>query len=149
MEWILKCKDKVFTGNSIDEVEMSFFDWLEEQNEFVADNYFVLGVSKNSDGISVAKILKDTTDLQRRYGYVYVVCVDLEEDIEEWEDATYEASYHLNKDIAIRAAKKVFELNESAVSTRVVAHRVGGIIDNHNVWDHDFDIMCAHFNRTR
>ena len=149
MECILKCKDKVFTGNSIDEVEMSFFDWLEEQNEFVADNYFVLGVSKNSDGISVAKILKDTTDLQRRYGYVYVVCVDLEEDIEEWEDATYEASYHLNKDIAIRAAKKVFELNESAVSTRVVAHRVGGIIDNHNVWDHDFDIMCAHFNRTR
>ena len=148
MECILKCKDKVFTGNSIDEVEMSFFDWLEEQNEFVADNYFVLGVSKNSDGISVAKILKDTTDLQRRYGYVYVVCVDLEEDIEEWEDATYEASYHLNKDIAIRAAKKVFELNESAVSTRVVAHRVGGIIDNHNVWDHDFDIMCAHFNRT-
>ena len=149
MECILKCKDKVFTGNSIDEVEMSFFDWLEEQNEFVVDYYFVLGISKNSDGGSVAKILKDTTDLQRRYGYVYVVCVDLDEDIEEWEDATYEASYHLNKEVAIRAAKKVFELNDKAVSTRVVAHRVGGIIDNHNVWDNDFDIMCAHFNRTR
>ena len=148
MECILKCKEKVFTGNSIDEVEMNFFDWLEEQNEFAVDNYFILGISKNSDGVSVAKILKDTTDLQRRYGYVYVVCVDLEEDIEEWEDATYEASYHLNKDIAIWAAKKVFELNEKAVSTRVVAHRVGGVIDNHNVWDHDFDIMCAHFNRT-
>ena len=148
MECILKCKDKVFTGDSLSEVEMDFFDWMEEQNEFVADNYFVLGVSKNSDGVSVAKILKDTTDLQRRYGYVYVVCVDLDEDIEEWEDATYEASYHLNKDFAIRAAKKVFELNDKAVSTRVVAHRVGGIIDNHNVWDNDFDIMCAHFNRT-
>lgn len=148
MECILKCKDKVFTGDSISEVEMDFFDWLEEQNEFVVDNYFVLGISKNSDGVSVAKILKDTADLQRRYGYVYVVCVDLDEDIEEWEDATYEASYHLNKDIAIKAAKKVFELNEKAVSTRVVAHRVGGVIDNHNVWDNDFDIMCAHFNRT-
>ena len=148
MECILKCKDKIFTGDSISEVEMDFFDWLEEQNEFVVDNYFVLGVSKNSDGVSVAKILKDTTDLQRRYGYVYAVCVDLDEDIEEWEDATYEASYHLNKDIAIKAAKKVFELNDKAVSTRVVAHRVGGIIDNHNEWDNDFDIMYAHFNRT-
>ena len=148
MECILKCKDKVFTGNSIDEVEMNFFDWLEEQNEFVVDYYFVLGISKNSDGGSVAKILKDTTDLQRRYGYVNVVCVDLDEDIEEWEDATYEASYHLNKEVAVRAAKKVFELNDKAVSTRVVAHRIGGVIDNHNMWDHDFDIMCAHFNRT-
>ena len=148
MECILKCKDKVFTGNSIDEVEMNFFDWLEEQNEFVVDYYVVLGISKNSDGGSVAKILKDTTDLQRRYGYVNVVCVDLDEDIEEWEDATYEASYHLNKEVAVRAAKKVFELNDKAVSTRVVAHRIGGVIDNHNMWDHDFDIMCAHFNRT-
>ena len=147
MECILRCKDKVFTGDSISEVEMNFFNWLEEQNEVVVDNYFVLGVSKDSNGISVAKILKDTSDLQRRYGYVYVVCVDLGEDIEEWEDTTYEASYHLNKDVAIAAAKKVFELNEKAVSTRVVAHRVGGVIDNHNVWDNDFDIMCAHFNR--
>lgn len=148
MECILKYKYKVFTGNSIGEVEMDFFDWLKKQNEIVVDNYFVLGVSKDSDGISVAKILKDTTDLQRRYTYVYVVCVDLGEDIEEWEDATYEASYHLNKDVAIGAAKKVFELNEKAVSTRVVAHRVGGVIDNHNAWDNDFDIMCARFNRT-
>ena len=148
MECILKCKDKIFTGDSISEVEMDFFNWMEEQNEFVADSYFVLGVFKNSDGVSVAKILKDTTDLQRRYGYVYVVCVDLDEDTEEWEDATYEASYHLNKGVAIKAAKKVFELNDKAVSTRVVAHRVGGLVDNHNVWDHDFDIMCAHFNRT-
>lgn len=149
MDYILKCKDKVFTGNSISDVEMNFFDWLGEQDAFVADNYFILGVSKDSDGIPVAKILKDTTDLQRRYGYVYVVCVDLlSEDIEEWEDATYEASYHLNKGVAIAAAKKVFELNERAVSTRVVAHRVGGVVDNHNVWDNDFDIMCAHFNRT-
>ena len=111
MECILKCKDKIFTGDSIGEVEMDFFDWLEEQNEFVVDNYFVLGISKNSDGVSVAKILKDTADLQRRYGYVYVVCADLDEDIEEWEDATYEASYHLNKGVAIKAAKKVFGLS--------------------------------------
>lgn len=148
MECILKCKDKVFTGNSISEVEMDFFDWLEEQNEFVVNNYFVLGVSKDSDGIPVAKILKDTTDLQRRYGYIYIVCVDLGEDTEEWEDAIYEASYHLTKGVAIAAAKRVFELNERAVSTRVVAHRVGGVVDNHNVWDNDFDIMCAHFKRT-
>ena len=28
MERILKCKDKIFTGNSISDVEMDFFDWL-------------------------------------------------------------------------------------------------------------------------
>lgn len=148
MECILKCKDKIFTGNSIDEVEMDFFEWLEKQESFVVDYYFILGISRNPDGTSKTECLKDTTALQCRYGYVYVVCVDLDEDMEEWEDATYEASYHLNKDFAIRAAKKVFELNDKAVSTRVVAHRVGGVIDNHNVWDNDFDIMCAHFNRT-
>lgn len=148
MECILKCKNNVFTGDSISEVETNFFEWLGKQESFIVDNYSVLGVSKDSDGIPVAKVLKDTTDLQRRYGYVYVVCVDLGEDVEEWEDATYEASYHLNKGNAIAAAKKVFELNEKAVSTRVVAHRVGGVIDNHNMWDNDFDIMCAHFNRT-
>lgn len=147
MECILKCKDKVFTGNSISKVEMDFFDWLGEQDAFVVDNYFILGVSRDSDGIPVVKILKDTTDLQHRYGYIYVVCVDLDEDMEEWEDATYEASYHFNKGFAISAAKKIFELNEKAVSTRVVAHRFG-VIDNHNVWDNDSDIMCAHFNRT-
>lgn len=147
MECILKCKDKVFTGNSISGVEMDFFDWLGEQDAFIVDNYFILGVSKDSDGIPVAKVLKDTTGLQHRYGYIYVVCVDLGEDREEWEDTTYEASYHLNKGFAISAAKKIFELNEKAVSTRVVAHRFG-VIDNHNVWDNDFDIMCAHFNRT-
>ena len=148
MECILKCKDKVFTGNSISEVEMDFFDWLDKQDAFVVDYYFVLGFSRNPDGTSKTECLKDTTALQCGYGYVYVVCVDLGEDTEEWEDATYEASYHLNKGVAIKAAKKVFELNEKAVSTRVVAHRVGGVIDNHNVWDHDFDIMCAHFKRT-
>ena len=52
MEYILKCGEKVFTGNSIDEVEMNFFDWLEEQNEFVVDYYFVLGISGNPDGTS-------------------------------------------------------------------------------------------------
>ena len=148
MERILKCKDKIFTGDSISDVEMDFFDWLEKQDAFVVDYYFILGISRNSDGTSKTVCLKDTTVLQCRYGYVYVVCVDLGEDIEEWEDATYEASYHLNKDVAIKAAKRVFELNEKAVSTRVVAHRVGGVIDNHNMWDNDFDIMCAHFNRT-
>lgn len=148
MECILKCKYKVFTGNSISDVEMLFFEWLEKQDAFVVDSYFVLGFSRNPDGTSKTECLKDTTALQCRYGYVYVVCVDLGEDMEEGEDATYEASYHLNKEAAIRAAKKVFELNEKAVSTRVVAHRVGGVIDSHNVWDDDFDIMCAYFNRT-
>ena len=147
MECILKCKDKVFTGNSISEVEMDFFEWLETQDSFVVDHYFILGISRNPDGTTKTEILKDTTALQRSHVYIYVVCVDRGEDIEEWEDATYEASYHLNKDVAIMAAKKVFELNENAVSTRVVAHRVC-VIDNHNVWDNDFDIMCAHFNRT-
>ena len=147
MECILKCKDKVFTGNSISEVEMNFFDWLEEQDAFVVDSYFIFGISRNPDGTSKTEILKDTAALRYSYGYIYVVCVDLDEDIEEWEDATYEASYHFNKNDAIRAAKMVFELNEKAISTRVVAHKVG-VIDNHNVWDNDFDIMCAHFNRT-
>ena len=82
MECILKCKDKVFTGNSISGVEMDFFDWLGEQDAFIVDNYFILGVSKDSDGIPVAKVLKDTTGLQHRYGYIYVVCVDLDEDME-------------------------------------------------------------------
>ena len=94
MERILKCKDKIFTGNSISDVEMDFFDWLEKQDAFVVDYYFILGISRNPDGTSKTVCLKDTTALQRRYGYVYVVCVDLGEDIEEWEDATYEGSYH-------------------------------------------------------
>lgn len=148
MECILKCKDKIFTGNSISDVEMNFFDWLEEQDAFVVDSYFIFGISRNPDGTSKTEILKDTAALRYSYGYIYVVCVDLDEAMEEWEDATYEASYHFNKNDAIGAAKKVFELNDKAVSTRVVAHRVGGVIDNHNVWDNDFDIMCAHFNRT-
>ena len=148
MECILKCKDKIFTGNSISEVEMDFFDWLGEQDAFVVDSYFILGISRNLDESYRTEILKDTAALQNTFSYIYVVCVDLDEDLEEWEDTTYEASYHLNKDSAVGAAKKVFELNEKAVSTRVVAHRVGGVVDNHNVWDNDFDIMCAHFNRT-
>lgn len=147
MECILKCKDKVFTGNSISEVEMDFFDWLDKQDAFVVDSYFIFGISRNPDGTSKTEILKDTAALRYSYGYIYIVCVDLDEAMEEWEDATYEASYHFNKNDAIRAAKMVFELNEKAVSTRVVAHKVG-VIDNHNVWDNDFDIMCAHFNRT-
>ena len=148
MECILKCKDKVFTGNSISEVETDFFDWLDKQDAFIVDSYFIFGISRNPDGTSKTEILKDTAALRYSYGYIYVVCVDLDEAMEEWEDATYEASYHFNKNDAIRAAKKVFELNEKAVSIRVVAHRVGGVIDNHNVWDNDFDIMCAYFNRT-
>ena len=147
MECILKYKDKIFTGDSINEVEMDFFDWLEKQDAFVVDSYFIFGISRNPDGTSKTEILKDTAALRYSYGYIYVVCVDLDEAMEEWEDATYEASYHFNKNDAIRAAKMVFDLNEKAVSTRVVAHKVGAV-DNHNVWDNDFDIMCAHFNRT-
>lgn len=144
MEYILKCGKKVFTGNSVFEAESEFISWAMEQDDFVVDNYTIVSLHESSFGEVKAEVEKSTLELLNNYNYIYVVVAnrDYADD-----DDTYEASYHLSKTRAITAAREILKHNNKIVSTRVIAHLVGGV-DNDNTWDSDSDILCAHFNRT-
>lgn len=140
MEYILKCGKKVFTGNSVFEAESEFISWAMEQDDFVVDNYTIVSLHESSFGEVKAGVEKSTAELLNKGNYVYVVVADRDE------DDTYEASYHLSKTRAITAAREILKYNNKIVSTRVIAHLIGGV-DNDNTWDSDSDILCAHFNR--
>lgn len=145
MEYILKCGKKVFTGNSVFEAESEFISWAMEQDDFVVDNYTILGLHESPFGEVRAEVEKSTAELLNKGNYIYVVIADrdwIDDDVD-----TYEASYHLNKTRAITAAREILKYNNKIVSTRVIAHLIGGV-DNDNTWDSDSDILCAHFNRT-
>lgn len=145
MEYILKCGKKVFTGSSASEVEWDFISWANEQDNFVADNYTIVSLHESLFGEARAEIEKSTVELLNKGNYVYVVVAD-----RDWIDDdndTYEASYHLSKTSAIAAAREILKYNNKIISTRVIAHLIGGV-DNDNTWDSDSDILCAHFNRT-
>ena len=143
MEYILKCGKKVFTGNSVFEAESEFISWAMEQDDFVVDNYTIVSLHESSFGEVKAEVEKSTAELLNKGNYVYVVVAD-----RDWveDDDTYEASYHLSKTRAITAAREILKYNNKIVSTRVIAHLIGGV-DNDNTWDSDSDILCAHFNR--
>lgn len=140
MECILKCGKKVFTGNSVSEAESEFISWANEQDNFVVDNYTILSLHESHFGEMKAVVEKSTADLLNMGNYIYVVVADRDE------DDTYEASYHLSQTRAITVAREILKRNNNVVSTRVIAHLIGGI-DNNNSWDSDFDILFAHFNR--
>ena len=144
MEYILKCGKKVFTGNSVFEAESEFISWAIEQDDFVVDNYTIVSLHESPFGEVKAEVEKSTAELLNNGNYVYVVVAD-----RDWveDDDTYEASYHLSKTRAIVAAREILKHNNKIISTRVIAHLVGGV-DNDNTWDSDSDILCAHFNRT-
>ena len=143
MEYILKCGKKVFTGNSVFEAESEFISWVMEQDDFIVDNYTIVSLHESSFGEVKAEVEKSTAELLNKGNYVYVVVAD-----RDWveDDDTYEASYHLSKTRAITAAREILKYNNKIVSTRVIAHLIGGV-DNDNTWDSDSDILCAHFNR--
>ena len=143
MEYILKCGKKVFTGNSVFEAESEFISWAMEQDDFIVDNYTIVSLHESSFGEVKAEVEKSTAELLNNYNYIYVVVAD-----RDWveDDDTYEASYHLSKTRAITAAREILKYNNKIVSTRVIAHLIGGV-DNDNTWDSDSDILCAHFNR--
>ena len=143
MEYILKCGKKVFTGNSVFEAESEFISWAMEQDDFIVDNYTIVSLHESSFGEVKAEVEKSTAELLNKGNYVYVVVAD--RDYAD-DDDTYEASYHLSKTRAITAAREILKYNNKIVSTRVIAHLIGGV-DNDNTWDSDSDILCAHFNR--
>ena len=143
MEYILKCGKKVFTGNSVFEAESEFISWAMEQDDFVVDNYTIVSLHESPFGEVKAEVEKSAAELLNNYNYVYVVVADWD----SADDDTYEASYHLSKTRAITAAREILKYHNNVVSTRVIAHLVGGV-DNDNTWDSDSDILCAHFNRT-
>ena len=142
MEYILKCGKKVFTGNSVFEAESEFISWAMEQDNFVVDNYTIVSLHESPFGEVKAEVEKSTAELLNNYNYVYVVVADWD----SADDDTYEASYHLSKTRAITAAREILKYHNNVVSTRVIAHLIGGV-NNNNTWDSDSDILCAHFNR--
>ena len=142
MEYILKCGKKVFTGNSVFEAESEFISWAMEQDNFVVDNYTIVSLHESPFGEVKAEVEKSTAELLNNYNYIYVVVADWD----SADDDTYEASYHLSKTRAITAAREILKYHNNVVSTRVIAHLIGGV-NNNNTWDSDSDILCAHFNR--
>lgn len=140
MEYILKCGKKVFTGNSVFEAESEFISWAMEQDDFVADNYTIVSLHESPFGDVRAEVEKSTAELLNKGNYVYVVVAD-----RDYNEDTYEASYHLSKTRAITAAREILKYHNNIASTRVIAHLVGGV-NNNNTWDSDSDILCAHFN---
>ena len=143
MEYILKCGKKAFTGNSVFEAESEFISWAMEQDNFVVDNYTIVSLHESPFGEVKAEVEKSTAELLNNYNYIYVVVADWD----SADDDTYEASYHLSKTRAITAAREILKYHNNVVSTRVIAHLIGGV-NNNNTWDSDSDILCAHFNRT-
>ena len=142
MEYILKCGKKAFTGNSVFEAESEFISWAMEQDNFVVDNYTIVSLHESPFGEVKAEVEKSTAELLNNYNYIYVVVADWD----SADDDTYEASYHLSKTRAITAAREILKYHNNVVSTRVIAHLIGGV-NNNNTWDSDSDILCAHFNR--
>ena len=142
MEYILKCGKKVFTGNSVFEAESEFISWALEQDNFIVDNYTIVSLHESPFGEVRAEVEKSAAELLNNYNYIYVVAAD-----RDYNEDTYEASYHLSKTRAITAAREILKHNNKVKSTRVIAHLVGGV-NNNNTWDSDSDILCAHFNRT-
>ena len=144
MDYILKCGKKIFTGKTVNEVEMEFISWADEQDDFIVDNYTIVSLLESPFGDARAEVEKSTLERLNNGNYIYVVvaCRDYIDD-----DDTYEASYHLSKTRAITAAREILKRHNNIASTRVIAHLIGGV-DNNNTWDSDSDILCAHFNRT-
>ena len=143
MDYILKCGKQIFTGKSVNEVEMEFISWADEQDDFIVDNYTIVSLLESPFGDARAEVEKSTLELLNNYNYIYVVVADRD----SADDDTYEASYHLSKTRAITAAREILKYHNNIASTRVIAHLVGGV-NNNNTWDSDSDVLCAHFNRT-
>lgn len=148
MECILKCGKKTFTGNSLSEVEADYLAWANEQDDFVADNYTVIGLCESHYSNTRTEVVKSASELLNEYNYIYITIAELDSVDNDYLKGTYEASYHLTKETAVIAAREILERHNNIISTRVVAHRIGGI-DNNNTWDDNFDILLANFNRTR
>ena len=93
MEYILKCGKKTFTGDSVSDVEMEFISWVNEQDNFIVDNYTILTLHESPFGEVRAEVEKSTVELLNKGNYIYVDVAERDDD-----DA-YEESYH-NKSAA-------------------------------------------------
>lgn len=148
MEYILKCGKRAFTGNSLSEVETDYITWANEQDDFIANSYTVIGLCESACGNTRTEVIKSSKELLNEYNYIYITIAE-RDGVDDDDDfgGTYEASYHLTKETAISAAREILARDNNIVATRVIAHFIGGI-DNGNKWDDKFDLLLANFRRT-